>query len=324
MLRIHFDEADLTSIVLAPSASPMWEMLLSLHALQATYADPVFGAWRRETRIKATPHLRLLLDVAPAYGYSPDFVTPEVMGGSIDTARDALMATPLERVHEEISAVATRSPARPRLEQLAGSPKTGLSMLVDAVGAYWATAMAPHWAGLQRRVAEDLDRRRQLMTTQGVGALLDSLGPRVRWTGRVLEIAGFNDNDVYLEGRGLTLQPSYFCWQDPTKLREPQGRPVLVYPIEHDRSVLSGRKAPERESSISRLLGEARRDLLNAAESPGTTSELAQRCMMSVSSASRHAAALRDAGLLTSHRDGQSVQHQTTALGRALLSGSVA
>lgn len=324
MLRIHFTEADLASVVLAPSASPMWEMLLSVHALQATYADPVFGPWRRQIRtIGPSPQLRLLLDVAPAYGYSPDFVTPEVAGGTIDQAREALRATPLERVHQEIGTVAAGSRAKARLERLAGEPQTAMRLLLDAIGAYWTSGMAPHWDNLQRRVGADLDGRRQILTSHGVAALLQSLGPGVAWKAPVLEVAGLKDVDVHLEGRGLLLQPSYFCWQDPTKLRDPQGRPVLVFPVEHDQHVLSGRPDAE-DSSVARLIGDARRDVLRAAEDPGTTSELAQRCRMSVSSASRHAAALRDAGLLTSQRDGQSVVHQTTSLGRSLLAGASA
>ncbi|WP_050669962.1 ArsR/SmtB family transcription factor [Luteipulveratus halotolerans] len=73
---------------------------------------------------------------------------------------------------------------------------------------------------------------------------------------------------------------------------------------------------------MGRLVGQARHDVLRIAQQPTTTSELAERCVMSVSNASRHAAALRDAGLLVSQRDGQCVRHQTTPLGRALLHGA--
>ncbi|WP_050669963.1 DUF5937 family protein [Luteipulveratus halotolerans] len=214
-------------------------MLLSLHTAQSSYADPVFGSWRRRLRTTGgSPHLRLLLDVAPAYGYSPDFVTPEVAGGTIDDALDLVGATQVERAHRELSAVATRSPARMRLEPLADRPRSALALLLDAVRAYWDAALEPTWSAVQSRIGSDLERRRHVLATDGVGALLESVGPGVRWRAPVLEVDGFKDVDVHLDGRGLVLQPSYFCWHDPTKLRDPEGRPVLVYPVEHDASVL--------------------------------------------------------------------------------------
>ena len=37
----------------------------------------------------------------------------------------------------------------------------------------------------------------------------------------VLQVLDMNDRDFYLDGRGIELQPSAFCWQVPTKLRDP-------------------------------------------------------------------------------------------------------
>ena len=51
---------------------------------------------------------------------------------------------------------------------------------------------------------------------------------RIHFTPRDL-----NDRDLYLDGRGIELQPSAFCWQVPTKLRDPELTPILVYPIQH-------------------------------------------------------------------------------------------
>ena len=47
-----------------------------------------------------------------------------------------------------------------------------------------------------------------------------------------------NDRDLYLDGRGIELQPSAFCWQVPTKLRDPELTPILVYPIQHAPGIL--------------------------------------------------------------------------------------
>lgn len=52
------------------------------------------------------------------------------------------------------------------------------------------------------------------------------------------------------------------------------------------------------------------------------TGEPARRLGVSPAAASRHAKALRGAGLITTSRRGGSVLHVTTALGRELLGGS--
>ncbi len=54
----------------------------------------------------------------------------------------------------------------------------------------------------------------------------------------VLQVLDLNDRDLYLDGRGIELQPSAFCRQVPTKLRDPELKPVLVYPIQHAPGIL--------------------------------------------------------------------------------------
>ena len=86
-----------------------------------------------------------------------------------------------------------------------------------------------------------------------------------------------NDRDLYLDGRGIELQPSAFCWQVPTKLRDPELTPILVYPIQHAPGIL-------RQASM----------------------EQARRCSISPAAASHQASVLRQAGLITTRRDSAS------------------
>ena len=72
------------------------------------------------------------------------------------------------------------------------------------------------------------------LARHGVDRLLSALHPRVRWVAPVPQVLDMNDRDLYLDGRGIELQPSAFCWQVPTKLRDPELKPVLVYPIQHE------------------------------------------------------------------------------------------
>jgi hypothetical protein len=59
--------------------------------------------------------------------------------------------------------------------------------------------------------------------------------------------------DLYLDGRGIELQPSAFCRQVPTKLRDPGLTPILVYPIQHAPGIL--RQAPAESAPTSAPAG---------------------------------------------------------------------
>ena len=47
MLRIFFSREDIARTRLAPAADPIWELVLSLHLLRGTNADPMISGWRR-------------------------------------------------------------------------------------------------------------------------------------------------------------------------------------------------------------------------------------------------------------------------------------
>jgi DNA-binding transcriptional ArsR family regulator len=69
------------------------------------------------------------------------------------------------------------------------------------------------------------------------------------------------------------------------------------------------------------LLGRTRAECLAALTTPCTTSALADRLGVSVGTASKQAAVLRDAGLATSRRQGGAVLHHLSHLGERLLTG---
>ena len=52
-----------------------------------------------------------------------------------------------------------------------------------------------------------------------------------------------------------------------------------------------------------------------------TTTELAKHCNISPAAASHQASVLREAGLITTRREGSSVRHEVTQLGIWLLAG---
>lgn len=70
---------------------------------------------------------------------------------------------------------------------------------------------------------------------------------------------------------------------------------------------------------LSALLGRTRAAVLEAIADGGNTTAVAERLGVSPASASEHAAVLREAGLITSVRVRNCVQHTLTPLGAALL-----
>ncbi|MFD1271279.1 hypothetical protein ACFQ51_02890 [Streptomyces kaempferi] len=61
--------------------------------------------------------------------------------------------------------------------------------------------------------------RSRALLDGGTQALLEGLRPMARWNAPVLEVNYPVERDLYLDGRGLLLVPSYFCWRLPPPWR---------------------------------------------------------------------------------------------------------
>lgn len=152
----------------------------------------------------------------------------------------------------------------------------------------------------------------------------------LRWRAPVLECDYPVERDVRLRGRGLLLQPSFFCRRTAVTLHDPELAPVLVYPAAAELSSAqaggeAARPAEERrrhrQLTLGKLVGHTRSVVLQAIGDGATTSELARRAGVSLASASQHAGVMREAGLVTTLRRGNAVLHTVTPLGAALLKG---
>ncbi len=325
MLRIHFTAEDLAHTTIATEPDLLWEVLLSLHMLQVRDAELVFGRWRRNARDGVgRTDLLLLRDLSPPMGYSPDFLTPAGGGPHIDEALDRMLATGRTRVRAELDQLASGRPPTPWTRALADGGGDVMRRLGQAVRAYHETALAPYWQSVRRHVVADRARRVEQLASKGIDHVLSSLHPGVRWEPPVLTATDFSDADVYLDGRGLLLQPSFFCWQAPTKLRDNTLPPVLVYPTQPPPGALHLAGPGELEQSTSplaALIGRTRAMALEMTVAGCTTSELARMCGISIAAASQQATVLRDAALITTRRNGSAVRHEITALGLSLLDG---
>ena len=128
-----------------------------------------------------------------------------------------------------------------------------------------------------------------------------------------------SDPDVEANGNGLVLVPTLVEARRISIKINPRDPIVLVYPI--GRSVrLAGSEAQSARPPGHRLrsiVGHSRASImLTLLTQPHlSTSELALRCGIATSSASEHAMALREAGLILSHRERNRVLHALSTLG---------
>ncbi|WP_405688061.1 ArsR/SmtB family transcription factor [Streptomyces sp. NBC_00057] len=317
MLRIHMSGVDLSKVRMATRPDALWETILSFHRLRDRRGSTVFGKWRTETRPRLNGEVRLLAAVIPPRGYFPDFLTPSQEGGEpygIDAGIEALRDTPPRRIRAELALLGAE-------HREAGRTPDGhaelLGRLIGALRGYHRAAIEPYWPHIQASVEADRAVRGRALLDGGAQELLASLPPMIRWRAPVLEADYPVDRELHLDGRGLLLQPSYFCRVTPVVYRDPQLPPVLVYPVTHSRAPVFAEPGPW----LGRLLGNTRSTVLRAIGNGCTTSELARRAGVSLASASQHACVLREAGLIHTLRHGSSVLHTLTPLGGSLLRG---
>ncbi|MGW0705936.1 MarR family transcriptional regulator [Streptomyces sp. NPDC002643] len=327
MLRIHFSDADLGRTRLSAVPDPLWEIAASLHRLQTRQGRWAYAEWYRTTRRRLREKgleravRTVLLPLLPRAAYFPDFLTPYQSVDGLGAGLDAILATPPHRVLKETA----------RLDRLVGAPSwaprlaepTVREELVRVLRAYHEVAIAPYEEQIHARVEAERVARCRMVMDGGVEGMLAGLGPGMRWERPVLRVDYHPtvDRDVHLDGRGMLLVPSYFNWQRPVTLADPDLPPVLVYPLLHEPPApRRAERAGSPVESLAALLGRSRAAALYAVAAAGaTTGEIARAAGVAASSASRHATLLRDAGLITSVRHGPTVLHTLTPAGASVL-----
>lgn len=324
-MRIHFTPRDLALTYLADDADPLWELVNSLQALQARYGQVVLGQWRRQVadelrRADLTAQVRArLFPIAPHASYYPDLLTPPEGALGLDEGLAAILSTPRRRLDTEIGRLNGMPGSGNWLSDLLAGRVGALIELGDLLRAYHRHAVAPYWDRMRTHVHRDLAMRRRIRRERGIDGLLDSFAPMMRWRPPVLEFARHpSSRDIHLGGRGLRLVPSYFAQLNPQTVADGELPQVVVYPVEHDPHWLTPAALRPDARALVRLLGRTRAAVLRAALDGCTTTELARWASTSPASASRHAAALRAAGLLVTLRHGGCVLHTATPLGVAL------
>ncbi len=313
VLRVHFTAADLVRTRVSDGADPLWETVLSLHRLRDKRPDPALAAWRRSRHGARQGPLGMLLPLVPQRGYFPDFLTPPAGAAGVEHGLEALMSTPRTRLRSELTVLGARNRLPSWTRSLADGEPAALRRLARSVRMYYHGTLGPNWPRISDRANTDRALRLHALWHGGAEAMLRTYGPSMRWRSPVLEVVYPVDRDLHLGGRGLLLVPSYFA-RSPVALADTALPPTLVYPAPPTPD-----EAPRTDEGLAPLLGHTRAAVLQALGGDPTTTELARRAGVSLSSASEHAAVLRGAGLVSSVRQSNAVRHALTPLGSALL-----
>ncbi|MFF4633975.1 ArsR/SmtB family transcription factor [Streptomyces griseorubiginosus] len=325
MLRVHFTPDDVARVRVAAGPDPLWEIVNSFQGLFQGGDAGSFGLWRQLVRpCLGGPGDRLLAGLLPGRGYFPDFLTPAPSGGrELAAGLDTVLGTSTAVLRRDLTLLAAsphrRRPLPDRARSLADGESEALRQLGSALHGYHGRAIAPFWPQICAQVDADRAARARAVLAGGADGLLASFAPVLRWRWPVLEADYPVDREVRLHGRGVVLQPSFFCTRTPITLAFPAAdwTPVLVYPVEHTPHWVSS--GSRQGTELGALLGGTRAAILEDVVTGRTTGELAARFGISGAAASQHTAVLRRAGLLLSVRRSRYVLHTITQVGIALL-----
>ena len=303
--------------------SPGHELAHAVRVLLRPAQHPLQWGWLRSVRERLPrDSFALLAAVIGDDGYMPDFLTAAPRWDMTPDAEvDALRTAALEPMRVDFGKMVLRSQgARQRaLQDMQAHPIRARRMIADAWSDVWDAALAPVWPQLERILRADIATRSRTIAASGISAMAGELHERVSWgDGGVRVRLRKHSEQVDCRGSGLVLVPSVMSSWGCMVLTEPPAQPTLFYPA---RGVTAGwaRDSAETDAALGALLGPARADILLAAGSARTTSQVARDAGIAVSTASHHLGILRDAGLIASERHGNRMLHLRTPLGEAMV-----
>jgi DNA-binding transcriptional ArsR family regulator len=305
--------------------SPLNETTDALRSLMLPGRAAYHLPWHREAR-RILPDLRIgpLLAVLAVRGYQPDFLNPAPGGPftEIETELERVRATSPLRVAAELAECLRRNPGVQASwrehPELSGDPAGIRDRLAGLLWRAWQALVEPWWPRLRDVLDADITFRSRQLASSGLAATINDLEPRISWRDGVLRfVVATADDELDLAGQELVLMPSVFAWPGGAIMYDPPG---VIYPA---RGIGEIWHPPRRSGGdLAALIGKTRATVLQALAEPASTTGLADRTGVPVSSVSEHLSVLRAAGLVSTSRTGRFLLHRRTALGVALSAGS--
>jgi DNA-binding transcriptional ArsR family regulator len=321
--RIHFTSEDMLRTRIAPTLGPLAETMFGLRLLGCAKSHPPgLRLWREQARTRLHPRMRPLAALAPQGTLGVDLWTLTGEAPTIEAGIEALRAMRPEHVKAELE-VFTGDTAMPRWAwQLTERDGTARRVLAESALVSYHALLQPLWPQVRQHLNAERAARGRALVEGGLEGLFTTLHPRIHWRSPVLEISFGRDWDLCLSGRGLTLVPSLFIGDQfvlLTDLADEGVPPKLIFPAPMPHTLAPA--SAKRGTALAKLLGHNRATVLTRIADGCTTSELANRAGVSLAAASQHATVLREAGLITTRRNGGAVFHSLTSLGEELLAG---
>ncbi|WP_395366137.1 ArsR/SmtB family transcription factor [Streptomyces sp. YH02] len=326
MKRIHFTGQDLMRIRVAGTIGAAAETLDSVKLLHAPEVGLGFRRWQVSVRGRLDERARPLLALLPSLG--PDVDVRSLAGDSvcIEEAVDRLLGAPRNLLRLEFENIRFSPAHRVWARNLVDGDREAWLHVTAALRACHGVTVAPYWVRVRTHLAEVRAAYANAMAKGGVEQLLKILcGPMLRWRPPVLELEHPREADVHLNGRGLVIAPTMFSagraeLMQPTL--DPAEAPVLAVPTVTDAlvgSTLWEGGGASTAQALEDLLGRTRAAILEAVAVGRGTTDLARRLSISPATVSHHTSVLRNAGLVTTRREGKAVLHTVTPMGMALL-----
>jgi hypothetical protein len=320
MLHVPFTAEDVARTRFGPSPAPMLELTAAVATLQRREA--LFAPWRRRTAQVLPRSVTPLFELVAPTLVGPLFLDPATL--DFEEGLDTVLSTPTPVVQAELRhTFADPTRVSPWLRALYDHDAEAWRVLRTALETGYEALLAPHWPRICACYQAELELKGRLWASGGVGGVLATIHPGTRWDGSALHIPIDSRLRIDLRGRGVTLMPSVFWRGRPLFTWHPDGSLVIIYPAVTPLPLAANGNGTgeSSRSSVVALLGINRAGVLAAARSASTTTELARTAGVSLASASEHATILRNAGLISSTRDGRQVSHAVTWLGQQLLHG---
>jgi hypothetical protein len=326
--RMRFAAEDLLRCRFA--ISPLRETQGAIRTLSRPDRHGYHLPWLRQVRMVAAGlDLAALWLLAPDNGYGPDFLypAPEVPLAALEDELAVIRATDPEIAHRQIAWALAQTPGADRTIRGRGMLADPAGTVRQLAGLYehvWAALLAPHWPRLRAVLEADVAYHARRLADGGMQRLFTGLHPKLSWSDGALTAAGHLAGlpESGERGGGLVLVPSVFFWPEAGSAFDPPWQPTVVYPA---RGIggLWVQTGPTASTALVRLLGANRAAILTGLDAPTTTTALAHRHVMAMSSVSAHLAVLRDSGLLRSRRYGHQVLYERTPLGVAMATGGL-
>ena len=209
VLRIRFTAADLLATRVRTEPDQMWEAVLSACRPGLASGGP-------------------LGELIPLRGNFPDFLTPASSSGEMAEGLETIRALPRRNLFHDLDPVRLRRPATGYTRALAAGDRAAMDLLTAALHRRFRTVVEPVLPVIRQSLAAEQQARLRRFASGGLGGLLESLAPVLRWRAPYLEADYPVCHEIDLDGRGIELIPSYFCDHTPVTFIDPGLPPVLV------------------------------------------------------------------------------------------------